>query len=279
MATELYVPRDGVLGGHRVTEYISPSRLNLWLRCPLAFKLRYIDGIVTPTTPSLLVGKVCHAALEFYYRHRQLGVLLSSDHVVEQIDALWQKAITEGEVSYLSSEKQQQLTRQVADLVSTYLNQVPDDESRPMAVEARMEAPLIDLVTGEDLGLPLLGIVDLVAEQDDGPVIVDFKTASRQSNAVEIMHEIQLTSYAFLFRKLTGQQEAGLEIRSLIKTKQPSVHVQRFPPRSERHFARLFAVVREYLDALRMGRFSYRPGFACAWCDYRDKGCGEWDGW
>ena len=133
-------------------------------------------------------------------------------------------------------------------------------------------------MTGEDLGLPLLGIVDLIAEQDDGPVIVDFKTSSRQSTAPEIVHEIQLTSYAYLYRQLSGQQEAGLEIRSLIKTKQPSVHVQRYPPRSDTHFARLFAVVREYLETLKVGRFSYRPGFACSWCDYREKGCGEWSG-
>ena len=31
-----------------VRAYISPSRLNTWLRCPLAFKLRYIDGIRSP---------------------------------------------------------------------------------------------------------------------------------------------------------------------------------------------------------------------------------------
>ena len=257
MATESHGLCDDVLGGRRVTEYISPSRLNLWLRCPLAFKLKYVDGIVTPIGPSLLVGKVCHAALEFYYRHRQLGITLSCDHVVEQIDTLWQEAITEDTISNLSSEKQQRLTRQVADLVSTYLKQVPDDEPRPLAVEAKMEAPLIDPVTGQDLGMPLLGIVDLIVQQEDGPVIVDFKTASRYSTAPEIVHEIQLTSYAYLFRQLTGQHEAGLEIRSLIKTKQPSVHVQRFPPRSEQHFARLFAVVREYMDALKVGRFSY----------------------
>jgi hypothetical protein len=36
-----------------VWDYISPSRLNLWLKCPLAFKLRYIDGVKMPTTPAL----------------------------------------------------------------------------------------------------------------------------------------------------------------------------------------------------------------------------------
>ena len=39
-----------------VWEYISPSRLNLWLKCPLAFKLKYIDGVTTPTTLSLFLG-------------------------------------------------------------------------------------------------------------------------------------------------------------------------------------------------------------------------------
>ena len=51
-----------------VWEYVSPSRLNCWLSCPLKWRLRYLDGIRTPTTPALFVGKACHAGL---------GVLLS----------------------------------------------------------------------------------------------------------------------------------------------------------------------------------------------------------
>jgi len=56
-----------------VWDYVSPSRLGLWLRCPLAYKFRYVDGIKSPTTPSLFLGKRCHSALEIWYRHRQLG--------------------------------------------------------------------------------------------------------------------------------------------------------------------------------------------------------------
>ena len=36
-------------------------------------------------------------------------------------------------------------------------------------------------------------------------------------------HEIQLSSYAYLFRHVERRQEAGLEIRSLIKTKVPKI--------------------------------------------------------
>ena len=49
-------------------------------------------------------------------------------------------------------------------LPSTYIAQVPADEPRPLAVEAALEVPLIDPITGEDLGIPLVGIVDLVLD-------------------------------------------------------------------------------------------------------------------
>jgi hypothetical protein len=42
-------------------EYVSPSRLSCWLSCPLKWKFRYLDGIRTPTTASLFVGKAVHA--------------------------------------------------------------------------------------------------------------------------------------------------------------------------------------------------------------------------
>ncbi len=37
-------------------------------------------------------------------------------------------------------------------------------EPRPLAVEATMESPLVDPLTGEDFGIPLLRIVDLVLD-------------------------------------------------------------------------------------------------------------------
>ncbi len=161
------------------------------------------------------------------------------------------------------------MRQQVAGLVRVYLDAVPNDE-KPLAVEVAAEAPLIDPVTGEDLGIPLLGVLDLVLERDAGPVITDFKTAARSSEPMEISHEIQLSTYAWLHRQITGQHEGGLEIRSLIKTKAPKVEFHPYAARTEAHFRRLFAVIREYIDALDSGRFNYRPGFGCGMCDFRE---------
>ncbi len=261
-----------------VWDYISPSRLNLWLRCPLSWRLHYVDGIRTPTSAALFVGKVCHSSLEAFYRHRMLGITLSPDEVISRMDAGWGQAVVDEQMDFDSTAQEATLRQQVADLVKAYLVQVPLDEPRPLAVEATMEVPLVDPFTGEDLGIPLLGIVDLVLDDADGPVVRDFKTSSRSAPPFEVTHEVQLTSYSYLFRRSTGLEEVGLEIHSLIKTKTPKIEGHRYPARTDAHFRRLFGVIREYLDALDRGRFNYRPGWGCSMCDFRDTHCRQWSG-
>jgi len=256
--------------------YISPSRLNCWLACPLKWAFRYIQGIRTPTSPALFVGKACHAGLEVYYRHRQLGVTLESGQVTGKLLESWVGLVDQEEVRFTDVAEEQALRKQVCDLVAAYLAVVPKDE-KPLAVEVALEAPLVDPETSENLGMPLVGVIDLVLEGEVGPVICDFKTAARSSEPMEISHEIQLSSYAWLYRQITGRREAGLEIRSLIKTKLPKCEFHPYAARSDAHFRRLFAVIREYLNALDSGRFNYRPGFGCAMCDYRRE-CQNWSG-
>ena len=67
-----------------VWSYVSPSRLNLWMKCPLSFKLRYIDRIQTPTSSALFLGKMVHSGLELFYRNRQVGITLPVEEVVER---------------------------------------------------------------------------------------------------------------------------------------------------------------------------------------------------
>jgi len=257
--------------GGGLWDYISPSRLNTWMSCPLKFRLRYIDGIRSPTTPALFLGKQVHRGLEIYYRHRMLGITLEPNDVGGRIVDGWDAAVADEEMKFATGAEEVALEKQAVDLVAAYLAQVPADEPPPLAVEATMEAPLVDPVTGENLGIPLLGIVDLIAPTDNGPVIVDFKTSSRSSPPFEISHEIQLTAYSYMFRKLTGQREAGLQIRSLIKTKKPRIEQHEYAARSDQHLARFFSVIREYVDALDTGRFNYRPSWSgCAMCDHRD---------
>jgi len=256
-----------------VWDYISPSRLNLWLRCPLSFRLRYIDGIRTPTTPALFLGKMVHRGLEIAYRHRQLGVELSPEDVAKRLLDGWDESVESESMRFESQQEEGILKKQAVDLIALYLLQTADVVDIPIAVETSMEAPLVDPETGEDLGIPLTGIVDLIVDDSAGPRICDFKTASKSSPPHEITHEIQLTSYSYLFRESTGDKEGGLEIRSIVKTKTPKIEFHTYQTRSDRHFRRLFAVIRAYLDDLDAQRFVFRPGFGCIMCNVRDEHC------
>jgi len=257
-----------------VWDYVSPSRLNLWLRCPLAFKLRYIEGIRTPTTPSLFLGKVVHAGLESYYRHKQVGVRLASEDVVQNMTAHWASLVDEEQMTFATVDQEVATREKAGELVQAYLKQVDPDEPAPLAVETTLQVPLVDPTTGDDLGIPLLGVVDLVLPGERGPVIIDFKTASKSGPPHEVIHEVQLSSYAYLMRRMTEQVENGLEIRSLVKTKSPKIECHRYAARTEIHFERLFRIVRAYLDELDRGHFVHRPGFGCTMCDFRETACG-----
>lgn len=178
-----------------VWAYISPSRLGKWLTCPLAFKLQYLEGLRQPTTPSLFLGKVVHAGLEAFYRHRHLGVTLEPADVCRRMLEVWGPTIDAENMTFESAAAEQALQQQAVGLVTAYLGHAPADE-KPLAVEVATQAPLVDPFTGEDLGIPLLGVIDLIVGSPDGAVIADFKTAARSSEPLEIFHEIQLTSYA-----------------------------------------------------------------------------------
>jgi CRISPR/Cas system-associated exonuclease Cas4 (RecB family) len=259
-----------------VREYVSPSRLSCWLKCPRGYAFRYIEGIRSPTNAALFLGKTVHFALELAYRHRQLGITLAADEVASRLVESWGKLVDEEGMTFDSAAAEQVLQQQACGLVKAYLAYAPTVE-KPLAVEVAAESPLVDPFSGEDLGMPLLGIMDLVLDNAEGPIIVDFKTSSRTSEPMEIVHEIQLTSYAYLFRQASPVAESGLEIRSLIKTKTPKVEFHGYPARTDAHFRRLFSVLREYLDALDSGRFNYRPGFGCGLCDVRSH-CSRWAG-
>jgi CRISPR/Cas system-associated exonuclease Cas4 (RecB family) len=257
-----------------VWSYISPSRLNTWLKCPVAFKLRYIDGIRSPTTPSLFLGKAVHAGLECFYRHRQVGVNLDASDVMQRLDACWESLLAEDNMMFASTSDESKLKEQAAGLICAYLSQL-GDELAPMAVETTLQEQLIDPFTREDLGIPLLGVVDLIVPDENGVIVVDFKTAAKSGPPTEKIHEIQLSAYSYLYRSTTRQFESGLQIRSLVKTKTPKIEYREYPARTESHFRRFFQIVRAYLDDLDRGRFVHRPGFGCTMCEFSDGTCDE----
>ena len=136
MITALATPEPEAERPSGVWSYISASRLNLWLRCPLAYKLVYIDGVRTPTSPSQFVGKVVHSALEVHHRHKQLGLTMPVEMLLARLVDLWGQTAAEECVQFETVAAEAACHKQAADLVVAYLAQVPASEPKPLAVEA-----------------------------------------------------------------------------------------------------------------------------------------------
>ena len=77
----------------QIWDYVSPSRLNLWLKCPLAFKRRYIDGEKTDPSPALFAGKIVHAVIAHVYRHRTTGQVCTTDDLPMFVADAWKMAM------------------------------------------------------------------------------------------------------------------------------------------------------------------------------------------
>jgi hypothetical protein len=224
------------------------------------------------------VGRTVHRALEIYYRHRQQNVRLPVEEVGQRLLAQWDEAAVADGVRFSTFDAETAARQQSLDLVQVYLAQLPADEPRPLAIETALEAPLIDPLSGVRLGIPLVGIIDLILPGADGAIIIDFKTTSRGGDVLGISHELQLSAYSYLLRQTSPFPEEGLEIRNLVKTKVPRVETHRYEARSKSHFLRLFAVIRAYLDALDSGDYFIRPSHLCAACEFSRSHCAQWTG-
>jgi hypothetical protein len=108
--------------------------------------------------------------------------------------------------------------------------------------------------------LPFVGIIDLVRLGEDGITVVDFKTGEPKGS-----HRQQLTSYAVLWWRRTGQVPAAIEVRY------PG-HVSTSPVREDDlHIAEkdLCARIDELTRVLENPPAAPRPGGQCRYCDVR----------
>jgi hypothetical protein len=135
-----------------IWDYVSPSRLNLWLKCPLAFRRKYIDGLESPPSPSLFVGKVVHEVLDAVYRCAMVGAYVGNDDVPQFVSDAWKRTMESEPCLFDDDDHETKCRNQVNDLVTTYLSEVNIAEEKPLLVEKRFEVPLYDPANGEETG-------------------------------------------------------------------------------------------------------------------------------
>lgn len=236
---------------------VSPSRLSLFLQCRLKFFFRYVAQIQKPKTAALHVGSSVHAVLKAWNKARWHQTPLTLKQLHDEFTQAW----SEEDVQWEPGEEEEEMKTGWR-LVETYMRESKIPPTlKPDAVEVPVEADL------REHGLPtLIGVLDLV--QADR--IIDFKTSSQTPNAERVAHtnEVQISSYAVLYRHNKGEREDGIELHHLVKLKNPKLVITVLPPMTDQQQSRLFTLMEAYVDGLDRRDFIPSPGLQCASCEY-----------
>ena len=195
--------------------HISPTQLNMMVRCGEQYRRRYLERDVLPPGIALAKGRAIHASAEQNYRQKiDTRRDLPTQEAAEIAAAAFQREVKQGiELSAQESlvGKDKTVGQAKDATVGMAVCQIEDIAPRhqPVYVEQTVRLPMAG-------GRDLLGIIDLA---DDQGCVVDLKTSKRKKRQEDADSSLQLTVYCLLYHHLTGQSPTALQFDVVVQTK------------------------------------------------------------
>lgn len=238
-------------------DYISPSQINMYLRCPMQYKFRYIDELVLPPRAAMTKGKSVHRGIE-YNMTQKIGTQqdLKLNDVLDFTAASFEEFAEDTE--WEQSDDIGKTKDESISLVTLYHENIAPT-IQPMMVEEKVEVDVN--------GIKLLGYIDLI---DNNGYIHDTKTASRSPSQNEADKNLQLSAYALAYRELMGMPEKGVKLDYLVQTKKPKV-VTLEACRTEQDIKRFSGILQSIAKCIENEIFYPNPtNMMCneRWCGY-----------
>jgi putative RecB family exonuclease len=263
-ATDLHV--DGT--PWEVPTSLSPSRVEAFLSCPLAFRFASIERLPDLPTVATTRGSLVHRALELLF------VLPAAQRTAAALDRCTDAALLEfrshPEFTLLGLDADQtaKFDHECRQLCSSYLRMEDPTTVREIGLELRLEAPVGDLL--------LRGIIDRLELDADGELVVtDYKTGRAPSPNWERKSLSGVHFYAFLCESVFGKRPAAIRLMYLLSgetiTAVPTEQSTRFMT------TRTSAVWKAVATACERDDFRPRQSSLCSWCAYQ-RWCPEFGG-
>lgn len=249
--------------------HLSASQLELYSKCPEAYRRRYIERERIPPGIAMLKGTGVHGAAEVNFRQKlETHRDLPASQIVEAAVAAFESELKNGfvldveEESIGSSNVIGQAKDDVADLAEVHaLQQAPDYQPALVEEEVRIELP-----GPRDL----LAVIDLA---DDQKRVVDFKTAKKSKAQADADGSVQLSVYAAAHQALTGEPPAVVRLDTLVQTSKKTDRQILDSKRGDADLVALSHRINAITAAIDSGVFPpTTPG--AWWC--APKWCGYW---
>lgn len=247
---------------------ISATQLDMYCRCPEAYRRRYIEGEILPPGVALLRGKSIHAAAERNFTQK---IKSGEDMPAQDIEGLAVETFERaaGDAVAWTVEESSRGIRNVID-------ETKDQVAHMAKVHAKFQAPDYQPVAvehGFTIPLPgardLIGFIDLIDNKDR---VVDIKTAQRSKPQSEADASVQLSIYAAAFALEHDGKQPELRLDVIVNGKRETKRQVLETKRDDRDIDALAARIDAVTAAIDAGAFPPAvPGaWNCAakWCGY-----------
>ncbi len=204
---------------------LSPSRVESFTSCPMAFRFASIERLPEPPSPHTTKGSLVHRVLELLFTHP------AAARTADAIQQSFQQAVHEYDsdpdftMLGLDDAQRHEFVDDAWVLVQAYLRMEDPTTIHPIGVELRLEAQVGDLT--------LRGIIDRLDLDADGQLIVtDYKTGRAPGIKYEQSRLGGVHFYSFLCESVLGVRPTAIRLMYLrsgeIITATPSSQSTRF---------------------------------------------------
>jgi putative RecB family exonuclease len=247
---------------------LSPSRVDSFTRCPLAFRFSSIQKLPEPPGIHTTRGSLVHRALELLF------VLPAAQRTPSALEQSLQTALDEYRVHPdlvglgLGDDQMRLFEQECRDLTLNYLKMEDPTAVREIGLELRLEAQVGDLT--------LRGIIDRLELDADGELVVtDYKTGRAPSPQFERKSLAGVHFYSLLCQQVFGRRPAAVRLMYLKTgetiTATPTEQSVRFLT------TRTQAVWQAVERACLTDDFRPRPSALCGSCSFQ-RWCPEFGG-
>ncbi|MEY2445880.1 MAG: putative RecB family exonuclease [Ilumatobacteraceae bacterium] len=252
------LPYDGDM--YPVPTSLSPSRVDAFTSCPMAFRFASIERLPESPSPHTTKGSLVHRVLELLFTHGNAARTIDTARVC------FEQAVEEyshdPDLTLLHLDEAQ-LEAFVADawsLVEAYFRMEDPTTIREIGIELRLEAQVGPLA--------LRGIIDrLELDAEGGLVVTDYKTGRAPGLKYEQGRLAGVHFYSFLCEAVLGRRPSAIRLMYLRTgetiTALPSAQSVRFIT------TRTNAVWKAVERACTTGTFLPRQGPLCASCSFQ----------
>ncbi len=185
---------------------LTPSKIDRFIACPLAFRYAYIDHLPEPPSIHQVRGTLVHGALQRLHFDTPAG-RRSHQAARVALEHAWAQLGSQDEVASLDldAKGRDQLLSEARELLEHYFELEDPDAVCPIGIELDLRVELS--------GIELRGIIDRLDRREEGDlVVVDYKTGRAPRPEQSRSRLGGVAFYAFLCEQVLGRRPSEVRL-------------------------------------------------------------------